>query len=184
MGLIRVCGYDADKFVASTVRGFPGAQFFTLIRRQPSAPLLALLRRRIVFYHHRALERRTEAGRRLMALVRGSLKTPGLRSEFHNYWVFPVTHRDPSKLISRLLRAGFDASRAHSLSVVQPPAERPELRAVKCEELLPQIVHLPCYPEMPDRELRRMADEVRGTLKGRPIEIPDYAAGASLAQST
>jgi hypothetical protein len=69
-------------------------------------------------------------------------------------------HDQPGRLIDRLLAAGFDASRAHSLFVVPPPANRPDLHATMAEEMLPLIVHLPCYAEMPDHELRRLAAEV------------------------
>jgi hypothetical protein len=54
--------------------------------------------------------------------------------------------------------------------VVPPPADRPDLHAETAEEMLPQIVHLPCYPEIPDRELRRMAREVRASVQPIPGE--------------
>lgn len=165
---LKLIGRDADNFVASIVRGFPGPKFFGLIRRQPSAPLLSLLFRRIAYFHPRQLKRRTDRGNRLFALVSGAAKCPGAASEIHSYWVFPVLAEQPEKLIRRLLSAGFDASAAHSLSVVQPPADRSEQRALCSEWLLPRIVHLPCYPEMPDHELRRLADEVRVEMRNQP----------------
>ena len=181
VGAVRLAGRDPDQVVASMVRGFPGAELLSLIRRQPSAALMSVMYRRIGFYHRRVLNRRTEKGRRLMALLRGSMRMPGGRAEVHNFWVFPVVHRDPQRLIRRLLNAGFDASGAHSLFVVPAPQGRPELRAVKAEEMLPHIVHLPCYAEMPDRELRRLADAVRGTV--RTAEAPSLAASGALADS-
>ncbi len=179
---MRLAGRDPDQVVASLARAFPGAELLPLIRRQPSAALMAVMYRRIGFYHRRALDRRTEKGRRLLALLRSSLRTPGWRSEVHNFWVFPVVHRDPPRLIRRLLNAGFDAAGAHSLFVVPAPADRPELRAAKAEEMLPHLVHLPCYAEMPDRELRRMADAVRGATR-QTAEAPALGLGGALAES-
>ena len=46
------------------------------------------------------------------------------------------------------------------------------------EEMLPLIVHLPCYPEMPDRELRRLAREVRGLgaqVRNAALAVPPTA---------
>lgn len=183
VGAVRLAGRDPDQVVASMVRGFPGAELLPLIRRQPSAPLMAVMYRRVAFYHRRALNRRTEKGRRLLALLRGSMRLPGGRAEFHNFWVFPVLHREPTRLIRRLLNAGFDAAGAHSLFVVPAPADRPELRAVKAEEMLPHIVHLPCYAEMPDRELRRLADAARGTVRQNAMEVSALATGGVLAES-
>jgi dTDP-4-amino-4,6-dideoxygalactose transaminase len=102
----------------------------------------------------------------------GVAKCPGAAAEIHSNWVFPVLAEEPNRLIRRILNAGFDASAAHSLSVVQPPDDRPELRAWRAQWLLPRIVHLPCYPEMPDHELRRLADEVRAEMRKQPALIP------------
>jgi hypothetical protein len=96
-----------------------------------------------------------------MSLIGGAAPSPGAGSEIHSFWVFPVVHDDPEQFISYLWNAGFDASRAHSLFVVPPPADRPSMHAAMAEEMLPLIVHLPCYPEMPRHELRRLAHKVR-----------------------
>ncbi len=166
---MRLTGRDPDKFVASTARGFPGAELLQQIRRQPCAALLSLMHQRIAFYNRRALARRTQHGQRLLSLIGPAAPSPGSHAEVHSYWVVPVLHDEPTRLIRRLQNAGFDASLAHSLFVVPPPADRPELRAELAEEMLPQIVHLPCYAEMPDRELRRLAREVRASVRPQPI---------------
>jgi dTDP-4-amino-4,6-dideoxygalactose transaminase len=177
VAFMKFFGRDPDRFVASAVRGFPGPAFFNLIRRQPNAPLLSLMFRRIAYYHRRTLAKRTDCGNRLRSLLGGAIRCPGEEAEIHSYWVFPVVTDDSPRLIRRLLKAGFDASAAHSLSVVQPPSDRPEQRACQAEWLLPRIVHLPCYPEMPDHELRHLADEVRAAMRGQPpVEMPSEKA--------
>jgi dTDP-4-amino-4,6-dideoxygalactose transaminase len=158
---MRLAGRDPDQFVASSVRGFPGPQLLPLIHRQPCAPLLAILHRRVAFFNRGALTRRTNRGRRLLSLLDGAVPIPGAEAQEHSFWVFPVLHAEPNQLIRRLLEVGFDASMAHSFFVVQEPQDRPEPSTTVSDDLLPHIVHLPCYAEMPDHELRRLAREVR-----------------------
>ena len=129
---MRLTGKDPDQFVASTVRGFPGQQLLPLIRRQPCAALLAILHRRIAFFNRGSLTRRTHRGRRLLSLLDGTVPIPGAEADEHSFWVFPMLHDEPTALIRRLLSAGFDASLAHSMFVVPPPQDRPELSRAMC----------------------------------------------------
>ncbi|HZZ27911.1 MAG TPA: aminotransferase class V-fold PLP-dependent enzyme [Pirellulales bacterium] len=169
---LRLMRRNPEQFVTSLTRGFPGPNLLTLIRRQPSAPLVALMHRRIAFFNRRSLARRTQRGQRLLSLLPASVPSPGSQSKTHCFWVFPVLHDDPSRLIRRLFNAGFDASRAHSLYVVSPPADRSELRAIMAEAMLPLIVNLPCYGEMPDFELRHLAEEVRASVRLQTWKAP------------
>jgi hypothetical protein len=43
--------------------------------------------------------------------------------------------------------------------------------------MLPLVVNLPCYPEMPDSELRHLAEEVRACVRpaSRAIRQPTIA---------
>jgi dTDP-4-amino-4,6-dideoxygalactose transaminase len=165
---MRILGRDPNELITSWVRGFPGPQLLPMIRRQPSAPLLALMHRRIAFFSRHSLQRRTASGQDLMSLIGGAAPSPGAGSEIHSFWVFPVVHDDPEQFISYLWRGGFDASRAHSLFVVPPHADRPTMHAAMAEEMLPLIVHLPCYAEMPRHELRRLAHKVRLAARTLP----------------
>ena len=70
VGSMRLMRRDPDRFVTGLTRGFPGSQLLLLIRRQPSAPLLTLMHRRIAFFNRRTLARRTQCGQRLMSLLR------------------------------------------------------------------------------------------------------------------
>jgi perosamine synthetase len=180
VGTMRLLGRDPGQFVTGLTRGFPGPNLLPLIRRRPSAPLLALMHRRIAFFNRRSLARRTQRGLRLLSLLNGALPSPGAAAKTHSFWVLPVLHDDPNELIRRMLNIGFDASRAHSMFVVPPPADRPALRAAMAEAMLPLIVHLPCYGEMPDSELRHLADEVRSTVQmAQEHKIrPPHASGS------
>ncbi len=89
VGVMRLLRRDSDQFVTGLTRGFPGPALLLLIRRRPSAPLLALMHRRIAFFNRRALSRRTECGLRMLALLDGTVPCPGSSSQIHSYWVFP-----------------------------------------------------------------------------------------------
>jgi dTDP-4-amino-4,6-dideoxygalactose transaminase len=153
----QALGRDPDQLVNGAVRGFAGPDFFRRIRRQPSAPLLALVHRRIAHFDRTRIVHRSRHGERLLSLLKGSFVSPGFASDEHTFWVFPVLADDSARLIAALRAEGFDGSSAHSMCVVEPPTDRPEQRAVMAEQILPRIVYLPLYTQLPERELERMA---------------------------
>ncbi len=69
-------------------------------------------------------------------------------------------------MIALLAAGGFDAHRAGSMTAIPPPAERPELAPAKAIEALEHLVYLPCYSDMPDSELERMAQVVGQSVRG------------------
>jgi perosamine synthetase len=167
---VRVCraiGCDYDRMVNRAARGFPGDDFFEQIRRQPSAPLLAMLERRLTRQDCRRSERHVAKGTVLAASLRNTVSCPGAAVTPHTYWVFPVVVEQPEELLEHLTRSGFDATQGQSLCVVRPPADRPGQRAAAAENLLAKVVFLPFYPEMPPHYSRRMAAAV---LAFRPIK--------------
>lgn len=170
----QALGRDPDQLVNGAVRGFAGPDFFRRIRRRPSAPLLALVYRRIAGFDRTRIVHRSRHGERLLSLLPGSFVSPGYASEEHSFWVFPVLADDSARLIAALRAAGFDGSSAHSMCVVQPPADRPQQRAVMAEQILPRIVYLPLYPQMPERELERMA-----AVLHRVAELPESVGSAA-----
>src|SRR5690606_12409828 len=132
----RALGREHDAVISGALRGFPGAGLMAKIRQQPSAPLLALLARRVTRFDPRRVARRTQVARTAIDLMPG-VDRPGTRATEHSYWVFPIQAADPDGLVRRLWRHGFDATRgASSMSVVDPPPDRPELepREARCLE--------------------------------------------------
>jgi dTDP-4-amino-4,6-dideoxygalactose transaminase len=165
----QALGRDLDRLVNGAVRGFAGPDFFRRIRKQPSVPLLALIHRRVAKFDPARIARRTHLGEHLLARIGGSFISPGFASDEHSYWVFPVLADDSPRLIAALREAGFDASAAHSMCVVQPPADRPAQRATNAERILPRIVFLPLYNQFYESELDRMADVLESVAaEGEP----------------
>jgi len=158
-------GRDYDRLVNGSVRGFPGPDFFARIRRQPSAPLLTLLARRLEGYDEGRLSRRTSNGEVLASLLGETVACLGLAMNPHNYWVFPILAEEPERVIAGLRRAGFDATQGQSMCAVAPPPDRPEQAPRNAANALAKIVYLPNYPELPERAARKMAEVVLRTAE-------------------
>jgi perosamine synthetase len=168
--LLRLCraiGCDYDHWLNQASRGFPGDDSFAQIRRQPSGPLLAVLKRRLQRYDRRRAERHAAKGRAMSALLH-EFCCPGTAAEPHTYWVFPVLAEQPMEIIDRLTRAGFDATQGHSLCAVPPPPYQSDGRPHRSENVLAQIVFLPFYPELPLEESERMAEVLSSFLHKPP----------------
>ncbi len=175
----RALGRDPDQLVNGAVRGFAGPDFFRRIRKQPCAPLLLLVKRRIARFNRSRIMRREQLGERLLSLIGDNFVSPGFAADEHTFWVFPVLADDSARLIAAMREAGFDGSSAHSMCVVKPPADRPGQRAVMAEGTLPRIVYLPLYWQLPDTELERMAgvlhavSDSRERVRAPAIENPE-----------
>jgi len=149
---------DVDQFIHYSAKSFRPDEIMSRLRQQPCGPLLASMVRRLERFDHRRIEERTSHGKLLTRLLRDEVVCPGADIEAHNYWLYPVLVADPAKTIAALADAGFDAARAESMHAIDPPADRPELDPVRVRDALEHLVLVPAYPEMPESELRRMAE--------------------------
>ena len=157
---LAATGRDLDAFVTGSVKGFPGSELTRKIRRRPSAPLLALLARRLRRFDVARLEARTRAGERVAAALPPQVR-PGHEAVDPTYWVFPVLAADRDALVSHLRRTGFDAATAtSSIEAVSAPPDRPDLRPTRAERAIAEVVFVPAYPELGDDELDRLAESV------------------------
>lgn len=154
----RAAGSSHEAVVTRAVRGFAGPGFFERIRRQPSAPLLDLLARRIRTYGPGHLRGRlTDAGALIDRLPR--VPRPGHAAANATHWVFPILSRDPDGLIAVLAAKGIDATRgASSMAAVPAPAgAAPPDQTVT---IMRQIVYLPVGCQPRPGEMVRLADWV------------------------
>ena len=78
--------------------------------------------------------------------------------EPHNYWLYPVLVTDPARTLTALAEAGFDATQVQTMRPIEAPPDRPELTPVRVADALPHMILAPCYPGIPEAELRRMAE--------------------------
>jgi dTDP-4-amino-4,6-dideoxygalactose transaminase len=146
---VSALGFDVDTLVNSFGRGFASTDILPQIRRQPSAPLLRLLRRRWLHYDFSRIERRTRLGRYL------DQQTGNSHPPEHSFWVYPVFAPDPEAVRDRLKAAGFDAT-TQSRMIVVPPVDDVRV-ALATERRWRQVVFLPWYPDLTDEAVEAMA---------------------------
>lgn len=152
----RAADWDYDHWMNTVARAFPGPRWLERLRHQASAPLLALLERRLRLCDTSAIAARAARGRLLAGQMPRAAMRPAGRSENHTYWVFPILARDPARVIAELAGAGYDATQGSSLRAIEPPEDRPELDPRAAREALASMVFLPLPPAMPRREIERM----------------------------
>ena len=159
----RACarlGSDLDSLVGGVVRGFPpqesAATFCRRLRHRPSAPLLAMLSRRLRTFDRERLARRASAGERFASSLRVGDLRPGRRSLQRTHWLFPVVVADPEALIVHLRRRGLDASQATS-SIAVAEASEGRLSPAEASLMMSGVVFLPVYPELPEQAFDVMA---------------------------
>jgi len=182
IALMRLVGRDHDRLLNSFVRGFPADRMFNLIRRQPCAPLLRLLARRLQTLETARQEHRASRGKGLADSLRASFACPGADVTPHVYWVFPIVTDQPRAVRDELFRHGFDSTQGQSMIVVDPPEGRADLEPEIARRMLSQIVYLPFYDALPDAELQRMAEVLRSVAQrqGSGVRNSDLPVRAQL----
>lgn len=181
--LFRACnllGRDFDALANTAARSFPPegrpesrdhrsqpAAPFGRIRRQPSAPLLALLARRLRTFDSERLRSRARIGEEISRRLSPPVEHPGRLANSRTHWLFPVSSPEPKALISALRRVGFDATRATSnIAVVEAPTTRPECAPTAAARMMSHIVFLPMYPELTGEAVERLIRGVNESAGG------------------
>lgn len=146
--LIMAAGRDPDALVGGLARGFAGREDLRArIRRAPPPRLLALLERRLRYWTP------SPTAEAAVAWAARGLNAPGGDAP-GRWWVLPVLHDAPDKLIAGLRCRGYDATRgATSLRVIGAADTSP-----LAHRLLSSIVYLP-KPGSP-AEARRLVKVV------------------------
>jgi dTDP-4-amino-4,6-dideoxygalactose transaminase len=130
-------------------------------RYQPSSGMLALMHRRLSKFIEGSLETRAAKGRHLRDLLDGSIVLPAQDTSYHDYWVFPVLVDDPNTFIRRLRENGFDGANLPRSQAVPAPDYAAHLKPSVAAQILADLVVIPCYPGMPEKEIQRQADLLR-----------------------
>lgn len=146
-------GRNHDEVISTLLRGFPGTNLIDKLRQRPSAPLLALLARRL--RQPARIAQRTARARSVIELLPAHYVV-GATARRHTFWVLPIVSSDPEALVQALWAAGFDASRkGSSLYVVAPPPGREA--ATNAAAAIERLVYLPLHPALDAASVARMA---------------------------
>lgn len=154
-------GKDYETSLSNGVRNVAKLGSAKKLRFQPSAGLMALMKRRIEKFKPGSLEERAQKGRKLRDLIGDAVVLPGQGNSHHDYWVFPMLVDKPDEYVARLKAAGFDSSDLPRSQAVAAPEGREELEPEIAAQALKDMIVVPCYPGMPDSELEREAKVIR-----------------------
>lgn len=174
----RACaamGKDFER-VISAVRNLPeGEEDFSVIRKQPSSPLVSLLARRFRTFDSRQMAARAKIGAEFARSLPTSFFQPGQRAPFNSYWVFPVLAEAPERLAVALRRRGFDATAAGSaLSVIESPPGAIGHGPKNLRDAFRRLLYLPVYPEVPARSRGRLLTALRELETDAPhLQVTD-----------
>jgi perosamine synthetase len=165
LGLIfryyKARGQNYEDALADRVRDVAPLGKPSKMRQQPSALMLWMMSRRLYGFDQNTIAARQAAGRNLTEQINGFANLPGQANPHHDYWVYPVLTDNPKALIGQMRDAGFDAADLPRSQHIAPPADRPELEPAAAAQFMKQIVVLPCYAEMPNSEIARLAQTLK-----------------------
>ncbi len=153
--LCKLAGTDHDKIITKSIRGFAGADFFNRIRHQPSAPLIALLHRRMKQFDQAVITQRRHVAEGVAELA-NNLAQPGSHAAFHSHWVFPVLSDSPDELVKYFWQHGFDASRGASSMYAVPPHGQTTAQG-EVAATMQHLLYLPMHPAMKSADMQRLA---------------------------
>jgi len=154
IGVLSWAGVDTDAWLNARVRGFGDTAPSSALRRHPSGPLLALLDRRLRTFDTAGVAGRRRRGLALERTIEGHARVPGAAAAWRGFDVFPVCVANTARLVAALRRYGFDAGTGRNLAVFGAEEGSGVVGATR---LLANVVFIPFYAAMPDRELRRLA---------------------------
>jgi perosamine synthetase len=175
--LCDLCGRDLDGLLNGAVRTLPASGtadggLFKKVRRQPSAPLQALLARRLRAFDASRLARRAAIGERTVRRLPLTVRHPGQLARSRTHWLFPVEVSDAEGFITALRERGFDASRVtSSIAPVPAPPDLSSCEPERANRMMARLVFLPVYPELSEEALDRLVRAVEEiTADGRDPE--------------
>jgi perosamine synthetase len=153
-------GKDYENALADRVRGVAPLKTANKMRQQPSATLLWMMKDRMTHHQTSKVDARAEKGRALTRRIADTVQVPGQGNSYHDYWVYPILVSNPKDTIKALRRAGFDAADLPRSQHIEAPSDRPSLYPTAAVRFMRSVVIVPCYPDMPDSELNRLADNI------------------------
>ena len=167
--ICKLCRQDPDLVINALAKNFGKGDLLQRIREQPCGALISLLDRRRKTYRFSRTEERTRLGRALAAQLNHHVKLPGLRSERHSFWVFPILTHERESLIRFLRQKRLDATTRHNLTVLRTPPDGSNRDAPTSLQLLENIVFLPIYPELTSEAREKLVESIQACRDDRRV---------------
>ena len=150
-GLCALTHRDLDQALNGAVRGFSGPDFLTRIRHRPSAPLLALLLRRLRRTRATHCAQRAAVGQALVTAIAPLHPVLGAGGGEHTHWLIPALPTDVDGFIQQLRAAGFDATSGCSSLLGMRGAPR-------VQAAMERVVYVPAPPWLSTQDINRLAN--------------------------
>ena len=161
--LCRLFKLNFDEIIIASVRNFKCDELLLHIRQQPPVAQLALLRRRLKKSRNGHLDGRIAAGDFTRDELREFVDIHGVNNPTHTYWLFPVRCPEKEQLVADLHSQGFDAtSTSTQLQAITSDHEHAG-PASECADYIDQTVYLPIYARLPQRQLKRLVEVIKGS---------------------
>jgi dTDP-4-amino-4,6-dideoxygalactose transaminase/nucleoside-diphosphate-sugar epimerase/acyl-CoA-binding protein/1-acyl-sn-glycerol-3-phosphate acyltransferase len=189
VSLSSICGFNYDKIVTSSIRGFPTmpsskryshseASYYRLlqshirsqIRKRPCPALLALFLRRLQQQSilSSSIAQRIKRCQQLDASLRKDLPESILlpNNNENTYWAFPIFCDNPSSTSQQLQTRGFDAVRwASQLCCIAGKTKEDGNSCQKTQALMNSVLYLPISSQtLSPESTRKLADFLRRCL--------------------
>ncbi|SFJ39065.1 aminotransferase class I/II-fold pyridoxal phosphate-dependent enzyme [Planctomicrobium piriforme] len=152
---------DFAKLLSGMTRGFRHGDILEQLRRQPSVPLLELMRRCLRTYPQSRILQRCQNAERIRMALRTCESLCLLPDCEQSHWLFPIFTDQAASLIAVLHEQGFDAAQRGSLQPVSTSFSERQPVSDDADALLKRMVFLPCYPELSSAEIDRMCSVIR-----------------------
>lgn len=144
---------DIDKMMYQATKSFTGSDFYDKIRMRPSKQLLLMLAKRLACHSRANIDRHREECLKLNEGLSRRYLIPGIKAKHHTYWVCPVLSKKLQNKIPYFRSKNFFLSAQHGICLYGGAAAG-ELK--NSETIINNVVYLPFYPEMPQREKKRL----------------------------
>ena len=164
--VLKAVGIDYGTFIVALARTFNGSNLLPLIRMQPSAPLLALLLRRLNSYRPSDLDGRITAGHYVANALDERSAILGVDNPSHTFWLFPLLTSHAEPLIESLRRSGFDATSDSTQLQCVGSGTDPGTSLEVSRNIIDNTIYLPVYGSIPTADLEKMVSIVNATAPG------------------
>ncbi len=163
-------GKDYEEVIAGPVRRVAVLNEQKALMYQPATAMLAMMCRRIRSWPADGHAKQIAKAKTLQRHLDGAVAAPASKNKIHAFWVFPVVVKDRGRVKETLRRYGYDTADVGT-PPLQAPEDRPEVAPTVAQDVVKNLLVLPCYPEMPDRELSRLAEVIKRETQGEAAEI-------------
>ena len=152
--------WDFDEVLSQSTRGFDAAELLPQLMQVPCRGLVELLKHRICHPDRNWIVQKSKFGDEYRRLLPPQVVV-GADAHYPSHWVMPICSRSPNKGRAALWKQGVDATiRGSAMTVISPPADRPDWTTPQAVDWVCQLIYLPLHPALTMQKISRIAKTV------------------------